>query len=236
MSSAVIEHVGVAELGRHPLFGGVPPDELAALAELVRRAIVPPGTILISALMPRDAIYFILSGSVKVHLQRESGSEIILALLGPGDLVGEMSIVPGHGRSVHAVTRQETTLLWMERSAFERALEVAPAFCRNLVSELVARLRAAQDRFQALATLDVTGRVARQLLELAERYGRAVPGEGIHVDFPVTQGEIAELIAATRERVNQILMRLRRAGVISTDAESRLLVHRPEALAELCRR
>jgi CRP/FNR family cyclic AMP-dependent transcriptional regulator len=231
----MIETIEAMELKDLALFAGLPEDELQGIAQLTRRTTVPAGTILITAQVPGEAVYFILAGSVKVQLLRESGGELTLALLGPGDIVGEMSLITGHGRSAHVITREETQLLWLERRAFLRAMEGSPGLARNLIHELSNRLQIANERFQALGSLDVTGRVARQILELAERYGRTVPGEGIHIVFPVTQGEIAELIAATRERVNQIMVRLKRAGVFSVDADSRLTIHRPDVLAELCR-
>jgi CRP/FNR family cyclic AMP-dependent transcriptional regulator len=217
------------------LFSGLPEDELDALAALFRRATVPAGTVLISAQGLGEAVYIVVSGSVRIQISQESGNEIILALLGPGDIVGEMSLLTGRGRSANVITREETSVLWLERRAFLDSLLRIPRFCRNLVLALSRRLQAANERFHALAALDVTGRVARQLLELAERYGRQVPGDGTQIVFPVTQGELAEMIGATRERVNPIMVRLRKAGVISVDSESRIAVHRPDALADLCR-
>ncbi len=231
----MIEAIEIAELKGLALFSGLSEDELHASAELVRRTTVPAGTVLISAEIPGEAIYFILDGSVRVQVLRENGSEVTLMLLGPGDMVGEMSLVHRSGRSAWAITRKETTLLWMERKAFQRLFELSPNLARNLVHELSARLQAANERLLSMATLDVTGRVARMILELAERYGRPVPGEGVHIDFAVTQGEIAEMIAATRERVNQIMVRLKKAGVFSIDAEWRITVHRPGVLADLSR-
>lgn len=235
MPSVMIESIESTELKELPLFAGLPEEKLQEISGFVRRTTVPAGTILISAQVPGEAVYFVVEGSVKVQLVRESGVELTLALLGPGDIVGEMSLVTGRGRSAHVITRESTTLLWMDRRAFLKALELAPGLSRNLITELSSRLQVANERFQALATLDVTGRVARQILELAERYGRTVPGEGIHVVFPVTQGEIAEMIAATRERVNQIMVRMKRAGVFSVDEASRITVLRADVLAELCR-
>jgi len=231
----MIEAIEITELRELPLFAGLSEDELLAAAEVVRRTTVPAGTVLISAEIPGEAIYFILDGSVRVQVLRENGSEITLTLLGPGDVVGEMSLVHRNGRSAWVITRKETTLLWMERKAFQRLLELSPHLARNLVQDLSARLQAANERLLSIATLDVTGRVARIILELAERYGKPVPGEGVHIFFPVTQGEIAEMIGATRERVNQIMVRLKKAGVFSIDAEWRITVHRPGILAELSR-
>lgn len=231
----MIDTIDTAELRDFQLFSDLPDHELQTIVGLIRRTTVPAGTLLITAPVPGDAVYFIVSGSVKVQLVSENGVELTIALLGPGEMVGEMSLVTGHGRSANVITREETTLVWLERKGFLKALDLSPGLSRNLVRELSMRLQAANERLQALGTLDVTGRVARQVLELAERYGKPVPGQGIHIPLPVTQGELAEMIAATRERVNQIIVRLKRANILSVDPSSRIVVHRPDVLADLCR-
>jgi CRP/FNR family cyclic AMP-dependent transcriptional regulator len=223
------------ELRLLSLFTGLGEDELRLLAEQVHRTTVPAGTLLISSRLPGEAVYFILEGSVRVQVLGREGTERTIALLGPGDSLGEEGFGGRYHPAASVVTRQETTLLWMDGRTFARSLEVSPALGRNLVHELGARLRLANERIQALATLDVTGRVARQILELAERYGTPVPGEGIYIPVPVTQGEIADMAAATRERVNQIMVRLRRAGVFSVDSEHRITIRQPDVLADLSR-
>lgn len=231
----MIDAIDTRELRDLQLFADLPEHELERLAGTIHRTTVPAGTLLLTASVPGDAIYFVVEGSLKVQLVSESGVELTIALLGPGEMVGEMSLANGHGRSANVITREETTLVWMERKAFLRSLDLSPALNRNLVRELTRRLEAANERLQALGTLDVTGRVARQLLELAERYGRPRPGHGTEIPLAVTQGEIAEMIAATRERVNQIVVRLKKAGVMSVDPQSRITLHRPDVLADLCR-
>lgn len=218
-----------------PLFAELSDDDLERISEHVRRTTVPAGTLLISAMLPAEAVYFILEGSVRVQLLSEEGNEITTAILGPGDSVGEMGMFTRRRSAVNVVTRQECTLLWMERKAFHACLDANPHLNRNLVRVFCARLRASTERNQALATLDVTGRVAQQLLELAERFGKPIPGEGIHIAIPITQGEVADLIAATRERVNHIMVRLKRSGIFTVDSEHRITLHRPEVLAELSR-
>jgi CRP/FNR family cyclic AMP-dependent transcriptional regulator len=223
------------DLRQLSLFSGLPDDDLRFLAEQVHRTTVPAGTLLISWRLPGEAVYFILEGSVRVQLVSKEGTERTIALLGPGDSLGEEGFAGRYDPTASVVTRQETSLLWMDGKAFARSLEVSPALTRNLVHELGDRLRLANQRIQALATLDVTGRVSRQILELAERYGTPVPGEGILVPVPVTQGEIADMAAATRERVNQIMVRLKRAGVFSVDAEHRITIRQPDVLVDLSR-
>lgn len=229
----MIEAAESSELRELPLFHGVGSEALRTANELVRRTTVPAGRVLVGAGSRSEAIYFILAGSVRVQGLGDNGSEVTLALLGPGDVVGQMSLVPRSGRSAWVIARQETTLLWMERRGFLRLLEASPQLARNLVDDLTARLQSANERLLALATLDVAGRVARLVLELAERYGRPARGPGVLIELAVTQGEVAEMIAATRERVNQIMVRFKRSGVLSIDGEGRITVQRSDVLAGL---
>lgn len=222
-----------ADLKQLPLFAGLPDDELDYISGLMRRSTLAAGTLLVSALLPGEALYWIVDGSVKVQMMSADGRELTLALFGPGDLIGELILANARRNAPSVVTREETTVLWLDRESFIRCLDMSPALCRNLAWELSQRLLAADERLQAFATLDVTGRVALQILELAERYGRPVPGDGIRISMAVTQSEIAEMVAATRERVNQIMVRLRRDGVFSFDSKHHLTVARPEVLAAL---
>ncbi len=230
--NAAVDIAGIKALA---LFAGIPDDQLEPMAHLVHSATVPAATVLVSAQLPGDAVYFIISGSVKRQLVTDDGAEITLALLGPGDTIGESTLVSRRAHATSVVTRQETTIMWIDRKEFLRCLDLAPALSRNLVRLLSERLRRADERIATLSTLDVTGRVAHQLLRLAERFGRTQPGVGVHISMPVTQGEIAEMVAATRERVNQVMMGLRKAGVLTIDADHRMTVHRPELLIELSR-
>lgn len=216
-------------------FAGLSEDELEQVAALIHRTTIPAGTLLIGAQLPGKAVYFILSGSVKLQMVTHDGTEITVAIYGPGDTVGETSLVSRIDRSTSVITRQETEVLWMDRKDFLKRLDHSLAMNRNLIRHLSQRLLRATERIQALSSLDVTGRVARHLLDLAERYGTAVPGEGVRISLPVTQGEIAEMVAATRERVNHVMVRMKRAGVFSVDAEHHITVHRAELLLKLSR-
>ena len=122
----------------------------------------------------------------------------------------------------------------MDRASFLDCLEEMHSLNRNLVRQLSSRLRAANLQIQALSTLDVAGRVARRLLTFAEQYGKPTD-EGLRIPLPLTQSDIAEMVGATRERVNQVMMSLRRRGMLTVDRKHHITVRQPQALAELCR-
>ena len=110
---------------------------------------------------------------MKIHIE-QGERDVILSILGSGDLLGEMSLIDSVGRSASAVTLENSLMLWMDKATFNYMLDNFPPVARNLVKIFSARVRLSDQLIQALATLDVNGRVARQLLAFAERYGREV--------------------------------------------------------------
>jgi CRP/FNR family transcriptional regulator, cyclic AMP receptor protein len=234
--------ISIDVLCKLPLFEGLSAESLDRLAELFHHRTVPAGTQLASAHQRGDKVFIILEGSVKVQHYTSEGAEVTLALLGPGNTVGEMGLVwpmvvgfgggGPTGHSADVITRETTTLVWMERRTFKECLESIPGLSQNLITQLIVRLRSANERIEALSILDVTGRVARQILTLAEEYGEPV-GEGIRITLPLTQSDIAEMVAATRERVNHVMVRLKKDGIVSVAGRRHITVHKPEELAKL---
>src|SRR5512134_3705816 len=157
------------------LFEGLTPAQLDWVAHRAHRRVFPTGTSVLTIEQPGEAVYIILHGTVKIHVE-QGGRDVILSILGSGDLLGEMSLIDSVGRSASAVTLEDSLLLWMDKSTFEYLLDNFPQVSRNLVRILTARVRLSAPVIHALATLDVYGRVARQLLAFAEKYGRETDG------------------------------------------------------------
>ena len=120
----------------------------------------------------------------------------------------------------------------MNRAAFQECLQI-PEFSNNLVRLLCARLRLANEQIQSLSSLDVAGRVARQLLAFAERYGLPEEG-GTRISLRLTQSDLAQLVGASRERVNQIMVDLRQKGLIALEPGQQVVVRDPAGLARIC--
>lgn len=222
------------DLTRFALFEDLTPEERSDLAARMRRTTFPSGTRVLSAQQPGEAVYLLEKGAVKIMLDREDGSETTLALLGPGDTVGEMSLLDHHGRSANVVSHEDTVCLWMDRVAFLESMEAIPVLSRNIVQQLSERLRSANQHILALSTLDVAGRLARQLLTFVSRYGEKVD-DGILIPFSLTQSDLAGMVGATRERVNRVVVNFKKKDILSVDSQYRITVHRLEPLAELCR-
>ncbi len=217
------------------LFRGLSEKQLAWLAERLHYKVFPPGANIMIAEQPGEVVYFVLSGTLKIHIEQAGGADVILAILGRGDTVGEMSLIDSAGRSASVLTLEETALLWMDSSTFQQALRENPEMALNLVRIMAARVRLANELVQALATLDVYGRVARQLLAFADKYGQE--GSDGHSCIPIclTQRDIADLVGASRKRVNQVMVSFKSQELISVDADGRVTIHHREGLARYCR-
>jgi CRP/FNR family transcriptional regulator, cyclic AMP receptor protein len=221
-------------LGDIALFQRLAPRDLSVLSQELRRRTFPPNSNIMTAEAPAEALFIILRGTVKVVAEQADGSEVLLALLGGGEIVGEMSVTDGLGRSATIVTLEESTVAWINRATFTEYLHSMPGLAFNLARILSARLRLANAQIQSLATQDVYGRVARQLLALARVYGQEVEGGGIFIPLRLTQSELASLVGASRVRVNQALVTYKELGYISLEHDNRLTVRNPTALAQRC--
>ena len=148
---------------------------------------------------------------------------------------GEMSLFDDSGRSASALTIEDSILLWMDRQAFLECLTDVPPLWHNLVRILSARVRFADEHIQALARLDVYGRVARQLLSFAERYGQSDAEGSVFIPLKLSQGDLADLVGASRKRVNQVIVAFKSQGLIAVDEDGRFQILERGALERFCR-
>jgi len=221
-------------LGDIALFQNLATDQLDWLNQHLHRRVFPAGSNIAIVEQPGEVVYIVRKGTLKIFTQQRDGTQVILAILGPGDTVGEMSLVDSAGRSANVVTLEKSTLLWLDRTTFQGCLETMPAITYNLVQIMSNRLRLANEQIQALATLDVYGRVARQLLAFAEQYGQPTGQGSSLIPIRLTQSDIADLVGASRERINQVIVAYKRLKYISVDRNYRITVHDKAALAERC--
>lgn len=217
-----------------PLFQGLDPAQLAILAGLSRRRTVAAGTVLMTADETGSVAYVILDGTVKIHVQQADGGEVILGIRGPGELLGEMSLLDRQTHSASVIAQETCHLLAIDSASFLRTLEEMPSLYRNLVRILSRRLRLATAQIQALAALDAYGRVARQILVLAEEYGQTAPDGTVSLPLRLTQSDLAGMVGASRVRVNEVIVTYKRLGYLAVDAEHHMTVLDPAALRQRC--
>lgn len=221
------------QLAAVPLFAGFSADQLAHVAAQARQRSYRAEEAIVHQDDPGETLYVILNGSVKISTTDPDGNEVFLAVMAAGENFGELSLIDSKFRSADVVTLEPSTLAALDRPMFDSLVETAPIFSRNLMAILATRNRRANLRIQAHCTLDVFGLVARQVVEFAELYGRAQPDGTVLIPFRLTQSDIADLVGASRERVNQVMRFFREKHFISVDAGRRITVL---ALAELRKR
>ena len=175
-----------------------------------------------------DWVAVLLSGRVKVSYYTETGSEVMLAVRDPGELLGELSAFDSSPRSATVTAMEPVEALVLTAAAFHQFLETHPRLALFLVRSLVARLRDADVKRVEFGTFDSVGRVARRLVELADRFGRETP-EGIAIDLPITQQELAGWTGTSRESVAKALQALRKLGWVDT-GRRQFVVRDPDSL------
>jgi len=196
--------VDVCPLARIGLFADLPEADLRDLAARLRRRRYARGQIIFAQGDPGTSLYIVESGQINTVLASPEGKELVLNSYGPGDVFGELSLLDGEPRSADAVAESDCQLLVLGREEFVRFLEERPRIAISLLASVTRKFRRSTRQVHDIAFLDVPGRLARALLELAEANARATP-EGAAGGFRVTQAELAGMIGATRESVNKWL-------------------------------
>ena len=192
-----------------PLFAGLPNDMLHALASVVMHRSVPRTTMVIAAGDAVDSLYIIISGRLKVMMGEADGKEVILSIIGPGEFFGEMGLIDDEPRSATVITIEPCELLSVAKRDFKKALAENFEMTQAVMRGLVRRLREADRKIGSLALLDVYGRVARLLLDMAEN----VDGEKV-VTKRLPKQDIAKMIGASREMVSRVMKDLQTGGFI----------------------
>ena len=221
--------VATAELLRGVYIFRDLPD--ADLGEVARR-LVPRATqkdeVIVAQQQPGDSLYLIASGKVKVSLSGEKGREMILSVLGPGEFFGEMSLLDGEPRSATVTAQSPAQLYILSREAFVDYLRRSPQAGLNILAEMSRRLRRADEIIGNLALLDVYGRVAHILLEMAKKEG-IQREDGVLIDNRPTQQDLAAMLGTSRETVSRALNDFARRGYLSMTGR-RILLRRSFAL------
>lgn len=211
-------------LNRVTFLTRLPPAELQRLAERLVVCVFKRDSAVVQIDDPGDSMFFIESGRAKVVLSGSGDREVILATLGPGDFFGEMSLLDGRARSATVIAIEEARLQKLPREALIDLIRNQPEIALGLLAEMSSRLRRADAAIADLALVDVSGRVARFLLEHAELDGKTTP-DGIVLRGPLTQQHIASTIGTSRETVSRALGELKRRGLVTT--RGRTIVVRP---------
>lgn len=218
-----------------PLFRRLKPEQLGWIWERLHYRTFAESAPIALAEQPGEAVYIILNGAVKVYVDQLNGSDVILAILGAGDVVGEMSLLGENpSRSANITALVDSDMAWTDRGTLVTCIDSMPGLVHSLLDILSDRLRQANEQNQSLATLDVRGRVARQLLLLAQKFGVPDDQGNVTIHLPISQRDLGTLVGASRERVNQILSECRRNSILETDRAGNLIIRDRTTLHSWC--
>jgi CRP-like cAMP-binding protein len=220
-------------LARAGIFQGVDPAAIEVLTESLERVEFPRGTVIFNEGEPGDRLYIIVSGKVKIVRSAPDGRENLLTILGPSDMFGELAIFDPGPRTSSVTTVTQVRAVSMDREALRTWISGRPEIAEQLLRVLARRLRRTNNNLGDLIFTDVPGRVAKQLLQLVQRFG-AQEGNALRVTHDLTQEEIAQLVGASRETVNKALADFSQRGWIRVEGKSVLILD-PERLAKRAR-
>jgi CRP/FNR family cyclic AMP-dependent transcriptional regulator len=211
-------------LAGHFLLQHLSPGELDELLRFARERRHPDGEVIFRRGDPGTSMMAVLDGRVRIGFGSEGGKEITLALLGPGSVFGEIALVDGKGRTADAAAFDgPCRLLVLDQRDFLPFLERHPRTAIRLLQVMAERLRRANGLFESIVFMGLEGRLARLLLQLAAEHGEpaaaasAARGQGRRIAVRLSQGELATLVAATRESVNKQLRAWAEQGIVAQD-------------------
>jgi CRP/FNR family transcriptional regulator len=216
-----------------PLFAALDADNAELLANALTTRAVIRGHVVFSEGDPGDRLFIVLDGKVKISRAAADGRENLLAVLGPGEMFGELSLFDPGPRTATATAVTACTLTSLDHDDLRPLLNDQPAVAVQLLQALAQRLRRTNEAMADLVFSDVPGRVAKALLDLAERFGDE-EGDGVRVRHDLTQEELAQLVGASRETVNKALSEFANRNWLRLEGRSVLLLDR-ERLARRAR-
>jgi CRP/FNR family transcriptional regulator, cyclic AMP receptor protein len=205
------------------LVDGVSDADLAPLAACLVRRTFAKDVVIFNEGSPGGSVFIIESGRVRIYLTSSAGHEISLNVYGPGQIFGEISLLDGRPRSASAMALEQDSAFSLEREDFQAYMDAHPVVARNVIMTLTNRLRHTTTYAESLVFLDVPGRLAAKLLELASRLSDS---EGNSVELTMTQSDLATWVAASRESVNKALSDLREQGLIELTGQHILIRNR----------
>lgn len=210
-------------LSRAPMFSALDDEAATALRTSMTPVNVHKGQQLFHEGDPGERMFIITEGKIKLGNTAPDGREGLLAILGPSELLGELSLFDPGPRTATATALTDSTLLALHHSALRPWLAGRPEVAEALLRALAQRLRRTNDQMADLVFSDVPGRVAKTLIELGDKFGQEFP-DGIHVTHDMTQEELAQLVGASRETVNKALAEFASRGWVRLESRSVVII------------
>ncbi len=228
-----------SQLAKFSLFDCLTELEFEILIPLLEIRTFNAGVVVIERGKSGSGLLLLVEGSVKIFLG-ESGashgldSEVLITTCGPGEALGEIDIVDGRGHTASVATREKSSFLWLSPENFWHCHDSIPRLGRNLSRILAGRLRLATISHDVYASMPLLGRVAFQLLRLANDCGVHQPNGSVMLPVKISQNEMASLVGSSRECVNRIIVDFKKQGYIEAKRGCHILIMNSEVLHEFC--
>jgi CRP-like cAMP-binding protein len=214
----VVDHA-VALLRETRLFGDLDEASLEELARNVTERSYRKGHIIVNQGDPGDSLFVVSGGLIKVFVTSETGDEMVLVTLRPPDVFGEVAVLDEGPRSASAQALEPSTVLILARSKLLELIHNRPELTEVLLRSLGGLVRRLTEQAADLVFLDLHGRVAKLLLNLAEERGVGEEGQVV-LDLHMTQSDVAGMVGGSRQSVNQILHHFQRRGFVELDGRA----------------
>jgi CRP/FNR family transcriptional regulator, cyclic AMP receptor protein len=211
-------------LARTPLFAALDEEAAEALRASMTSVSVDKGDVLFQEGEPGDRLFVIIEGKIKLGASSSDGRETLLAVLGPGEMFGELSLFDPGLRTSTATALTPARLMGLGHDDLMPWLRGRPEVARSLLRALAQRLRRTNEAMADLVFSDVPGRVAKALLDLAGKFGTRQVDGSVLVTHDLTQEELAQLVGASRETVNKALADFQNRGWLRLEQRSVVLV------------
>jgi CRP-like cAMP-binding protein len=211
-------------LARAGIFQGVEPAATAALvSSMTFLELARGGTVFVEG-EAGDSVYIVLVGKVKIGRRAPDGRENMLAVMGPSDMFGELSVFDPGPRTATATAVTDIRLARLQHQALREWMHGRPQIAEQLLQVLARRLRRTNDALADLIFTDVPGRVAKNLLLMAQRFAERQPDGSLRLTHDLTQEELAQLVGASRETVNKALADFAGRGWLRLEGKSVVLL------------
>ena len=208
-----------------PLFAALDEDAAQALGSAMTSRAVVRGHVVFREGDTGDRLFVVIDGKVKISRASTDGRENLLAVLGPGEMFGELSLFDPGPRTATASAITDSTLASLDHDDLRPVLFERPGVAVNLLRALAQRLRRTNEAMADLVFSDVPGRVAKALLDLADKFGEQ-EDDGLRVRHDLTQEELAQFVGASRETVNKALSEFANRGWLRIEGRTVVLLAR----------
>jgi CRP-like cAMP-binding protein len=218
-------------VGRIPLFSALQAEERGLVAKLIRLRRYGARQVVVRQGDVGGALFLSISGYFKAVSTSREGKDVLLSIMGPGEVFGELSVLDGQPRSATVVTLEPSVLAFIERAPLLHLLEESPSLAIRLLEVLAQRLRNLTKRCETISSQDVPKRLARALISLADDHGQ-VSGSGVRIPVRLSQQDLGNMVGATRESVNKQLRHWTQTGVVQRESGCVIIADLPALRAE----